>query len=177
MPHSGSTTVSDFVEQNLETEATPEATQTYAYWKSLSSSVSRLPRWRDFDWMEIPLHIISCCGVVDVVEDDREFVYRFWGTRHVSMHDQELTNRSIHEMRPPSVRDTIVNQYRIVRDAGLPRLFTSTYRSRISPWAAQEFSLRLPFSDDGAKVSHIFALSDISDDFEFARKVCEESLD
>lgn len=177
MPHSGSTMVADFVEQSLETEATPEAAQTYAYWQSLRSSGAPLPRWRDFDWMELPLHIICCCGVVDVVPDEREFVYRFWGTRHVSMHDQELTNRSIHEMRPPTVRDTIVSQYRIVRDAGLPRLFASTYRSRISPLAAQEFSLRLPFSDDGERISQIFALSDISDDLEYARKVCEESLD
>lgn len=163
-----------FVEQNLHTDASWEVAETLSYWRSLCSDDGRLPRWRDFDWMMIPIHIISCCGVVDVVGGEVEFLYRFWGTRHVAMHDQEMTRRSIHDMRPTSVRDTVLAQYRIVRDCGEPRLFVATYRSKLTSIVAREFSLRLPFSDDGESISHIFALSDISDDFEQARRVCQD---
>ncbi len=136
-----------------------------------------MPRWRDFDWMQIPLQMICCCGVVDVVNGDEEFVYRFWGTQHLAMHRQEMTNLSIHELRPSAIRDIILDQYRIVRDSAEPRLFTSTYRSRMSVAIAREYSLRLPFSDDGEKVTHILALSDILRDFHYAKKVCQTSDD
>jgi hypothetical protein len=110
--------LSVFVERDVETEASVEAAATYGYWLSLRPEGATMPRWRDFDWMQIPLYMICCCGVVDVVGGDDEFVYRFWGTQHMSMHRQEMTNRSIHEMRPSAVRDVILDQYRIVRDAG-----------------------------------------------------------
>ena len=165
--------LSVFVERDVETEASVEAAATYGYWLSLRPEGATMPRWRDFDWMQIPLYMIFCCGVVDVVGGDDEFVYRFWGTQHMSMHRQEMTNRSIHEMRPSAVRDVILDQYRIVRDAAQPRLFTSTYRSRMASTVAREYSLRLPFSDDGKTVTQIFALSDILRDFNKARKICQ----
>lgn len=167
--------LSEFVELELETDASTDAANTFAYWTSLIREGLRLPRWQDFDWMEIPVQAIPCCGVVDVVGGDDEFVYRFWGTQHVGMHDQELTHRPVRDMTPSAVRDNVLNQYRLVRDSGRPRLFASVYKSRISNIAAREFSLRLPFSDDGQTITQIFALSDINEDFEFARKVCSES--
>lgn len=169
--------LSEFVEKDVETEASVEAAQTYGYWLSLRPDGLTMPCWRDFDWMQMPVHMICCCGVVDVVGGDAEFVYRFWGTQHADMHHQEMTNRSIHEMRPSAIRDVVLDQYRIVRDSAEPRLFTSSYRSRLSAFAAREYSLRLPFSDDGQTVSHIFALSDIQRDFDLAQEVCETSDD
>lgn len=174
MPHSGTPGLSEYVEWDVEEAASAEARQTYAYWTSLRPDAETLPPWHRFDWAEIPAQMIACCGVVDVVGGQAEFVYRFWGTRHVDMHGQELTNKSVHLMRPISVRDNVLDQYRLVCTSGQARFFKSTYRNRHATYAAREFSLRLPFSDDGTRVSHIFALSDVTEDFEYARKVCED---
>jgi hypothetical protein len=120
------------------------------------------PPWRGFDWHGVPNDVIPFCGVVDVVEGPPlDFVYRFWGTAHQRAHAQELTGKSVREMRPMAESESVFAQYRETLEAAQPLFFVNTLE--VGPLGSiyEELSLRLPFSDDGINIDKIFAFSDL----------------
>lgn len=143
----------------------PEIKQCLVYWKSLKTDDSP-PSWNKFDWMKIPLDIIPYCGVVDVIIEPLDFVYRFWGTAHASAMKQELTGKSVKEMRPVSESLSVFKQYEQTFNAGEPQLFTNTIHWVSQVQDMKEYSLRLPFSDNGKSIDKILAFSDMRRDLE-----------
>jgi hypothetical protein len=152
-----------FVSENLLASTLPEVKQCIAYWNSLKVD-QELPCWDSFDWMKIPLDIIPYCGVVDVQPEPLDFIYRFWGTAHASAMKQELTGKSVKDMLPSSESLSVFGQYEETYNARAPQFFTNTIEWVSEFREMKEYSLRLPFSDDGKKVDKIFAFSDMRRD-------------
>lgn len=132
------------------------------------------PAWSEFDWSAIPPAIIPHMGVVDVRRDPVDFVYRFWGSAHVSAHAQELTGKSVREMRPAEEAESVFTQYRETLLAREPRLYVNSIRAAGSHTELTETSLRLPFSNDGVEVHQILAFSDIRKSHAGVRQLFEE---
>jgi len=138
----------------------PEIIQCLSYWDSLRGD-RMAPAWSDFDWLQFPIEIIPYCGVVDVVGEPVDLVYRFWGTAHATTMAQELTGKSVREMKPDSEGQSVFNQYMESYQARRPQLFVNTIHSFSMETEMKEISLRLPFSDTGEHVNQILAFSDM----------------
>ena len=150
-----------YCRQETHFEDRPECRALVEMWQDLRGRTIA-PSWRGFDWKGVPSNIIPFCGVVDVVDGPPlDFVYRFWGTAHQRAHGQELTGRSVREMRPEAESESVFAQYCETLEAGQPLFFVNTIE--VGPHGAvyEELSLRLPFSDDGARLDKIFAFSDL----------------
>ena len=143
----------------------PDVKQCLAYWDRVRGD-RFAPSWVEFDWSEIPNAIIPFFGVVDVVPEPLDFVYRFWGSNHTKVHHQELTGKSVTEMLPAAESQSVFAQYRITLEARKPLLFTNTIQAGKLGVKMTEISLRLPFSDDGGAVNHIVAYSNIRNHLE-----------
>jgi len=143
----------------------PEIRDCLAYWSRLRGA-RFAPAWRDFDWNEIHADLIPHFGVVDVSNEPLDFVYRFWGSAHVRAHNQEMTGKSITDMRPEAEASAVFEQYRLTFEARGPVLFENRIRAGRYEVEMLEISLRLPFSDDGETVHHLMAFSDIRLDME-----------
>ena len=139
------------------------------YWESLRGDTFA-PAWPAFDWADVPPAFIPHMGIVDVVADPLDFVYRFWGTAHADVLDQEMTGRSVREMVPKEEGESVFRQYQETLEAGKPMLFENrlTFGEYARPII--ETSLRLPFSDDGDAISHLMAFSDLREDFKYLKK-------
>ena len=139
----------------------PEVRAHLEYWRKLRGD-RIAPPWSAFDWSEINPKCIPNFTVVDVSLDPLDFIYRFWGTNLARGQKQEMTGRSVHELKPHEEGQSIYNQYREVYEAKEPILFMSS----VSGWMLEDltvFSLRMPFSDDGENVSHITSCADFQD--------------
>ena len=159
--------------RNIEDAASPDARLCLEMWQRLRGN-QFAPPWSAFDWSGIPSGIIPHMGVVDVRSDPLDFVYRFWGSAHVTAHGQELTGRSVRDMRPVEEAHSVFTQYRETLIAREARLYTNSIRLDGSETILTETSLRLPFSNDGQHIHQILAFSDIRDSHTGVRQLFEE---
>jgi len=148
----------------LDRSRYPDAGICLDYWERLRGD-RFAPRWDEFEWLQVPTEIIPHMGVVDVYSDPLDFVYRFWGSAHVDVLKQELTGKSVTEMRPVSEGQSVFSQYAETYEARRPMLFENVISAGPHLLPMEEVSLRLPFSADGERVTQILAFSDIRRDF------------
>ncbi len=171
--------ITSTIEERIEDKGDPATQSIYAYWQSLKGT--RLaPTWSSWEWMEIPLSAIPYCGVVDVIRTagNLDFIYRFWGTAQVKAHQQELTGKSLKNMRPRSLSDQVFTQYSICYDRQTPCLFTTTIENERLDQTIRKYSLRLPFTGDANNantadhaITQLFAYSFIDADEQITRRV------
>ena len=119
--------------------------------------------------MEVPVQLIPYFLVVDVRYDPRDFIYRFWGTASVSMHGIDFTNQSISRIRSPFTAKQTAAQYEEV--VTHHEAVGSEYIIRAGEGGPPyvQTSLRMPFSDDGKRVTQIATYVDWSRDHDRIR--------
>jgi hypothetical protein len=67
--------------------------QVYGYWRSKCEG-DRMPRRRDIDPVEIP-RLLPHLTIVEVVPDERRYVYRLVGTKEVEIRGRDPTGKSV----------------------------------------------------------------------------------
>jgi hypothetical protein len=159
------TVQANFTRQDPFASDSPDIRDCLDYWTRLRGR-RFAPPWPEFDWNEIRAELIPHFGVVDVCGDPLDFVYRFWGSAHVRAHNLEMTGKSVSAMRPKAEADAVFDQYRLTFEAREPLLFENRIHAGRYKVEMLETSLRLPFSDDGKRVHHLVAFSDIRLDME-----------
>lgn len=135
----------------------PDAQALYGYW--LKKRGDRpMPRRSDVDPTEIPPRLLPGISLVDVVPDDRRYVYRLMGTAEVQVRGFDPTGSSVVErFLAPDVDDALGCYDRVV----------ATRKALVDPvpfWAADgryvsEETIFLPLSDDGLNVCKIMVFS------------------
>ncbi len=130
------------------------------YWERLRGD-RFAPAWRDFDWFEIDPHLIPLFSVVDVGDQGRDFVYRFWGTWHAKMTGQELTGKSVWDIQPAAEGHAVFNQIAETVTARKPVLFDHAIQTPRYRAGVRAGTLRLPFSNDNEHVTHVVSFTDI----------------
>ncbi|MGJ3260259.1 MAG: PAS domain-containing protein [Rhodospirillales bacterium] len=131
----------------------PDFETALSYWERQRGDAFA-PAWRDFDLMEVPLHMLSACMVVDVPPGDGPLRYRFFGSAIAASHGFELTGKTSDDIQSERLRHHVINQYRTIVDGRRPRLFTSEiYVKQGVP--KRDLLLRLPLSDDGETVTGV----------------------
>lgn len=140
----------------------------YDYWLELKRE-RWAPSWLEWQWMKLPVKLIPYFLVVDVHYEPTDFVYRFYGTASVNMHNFDFTGKSVNTIRSAVTIKSTCDQYHEVMEQR--REISSSYTVQAGENGApyEQTSLRMPMSDNGDKVDQIVSFIDWRNDFEKIR--------
>jgi hypothetical protein len=135
----------------------PETVSLYEYW--LRKCGDRImPRRADVDPAEIPPRLLPCISLVDVVPDERRYVYRLVGTADAQVRGHDPTGKSVAEgFFGPSVEDALGCYDRVVATKA-PVLDPIPFTATNGRYSTEE-TMFLPLSDDGVNVNKIIVFS------------------
>ena len=118
-----------------------------------------MPARSDIDPTELKMLLPSII-LIDVVDDERRYIYRLVGTREVDQRGSDPTGKSVKEAYyAESAEETMAYLDRVVATRA-PVLYRGTYRSSRTR-TQQEDIIFLPLSRDGAAVDMIILYSHI----------------
>lgn len=130
----------------------PTVRAIYDYWDRKRGG-RPMPARRDIDPTEIVPHLPGVM-LVDVVDDERRYVYRLVGTREVEARGHNPTGRPVGEAFHGSSRDNVLRNYeRVCRERAA--LFDDYHFTAPSGRMLDEQVIFLPLSADGESVSQI----------------------
>lgn len=142
----------------------PETVLLYNYWRSKCGG-RRMPCRADIDPSEIPPRLLPCLSLVDVVDDERRYVYRLVGTADVQVRGYDPTGKSVTEgFFGPDAENALGCYDKVVATAA-PLLDPEPFLATNGRYATEE-TIFLPLSDDGVAVNKIivfFAFKDVLD--------------
>ena len=121
-----------------------------------------MPRRSDIDPTEIPPRLLPAISLVDVVPDDRRYVYRLMGTAEVQVRGFDPTGKSVREgFLAPDVDDAL-GCYDTVVAVRKALIDPVPFRAANGRYVAEE-TIFLPLSDDGLNVCKIVVFSPCHD--------------
>ena len=117
-----------------------------------------MPMRSDIDPTNMPRRVLPRISIVEVVQDDRRYVYRLVGTGDVEVRGNDPTGKSVLEgFFGPSAEDALACYDRVV--ATRAPLLDATPFTAPSGKFVEEETLFLPLSEDGINVSKILVYS------------------
>lgn len=140
----------------------------YAYW-SEHANHDGMPDWASIKLVEFPSSILPWLVIMDVVEDDRCFIFRYWGTERTNLQGVDMTGRSVKELKIPGLADAMLHQNERAVAARAPILFLNRSATP-SGVPVQYEALRLPVTDGGEQVAKVLALSRFIDEQEYTKR-------
>jgi hypothetical protein len=129
----------------------------YRYWLEKCGD-KPMPARSDIDPLEMPKGVLPGVCLVDVVSDDRRYVYRLVGTVDVEVRGYDPTGKSVLEGYFGPSAETVLANYDRVASTRAPYLDPRQYIATTGRYVTQE-TLFLPLSDDGIHVNKIFVYS------------------
>lgn len=115
------------------------------------------PSWRALDLIQIaPPAALAHCTMVEQIEDEPGFAYRFFGTWHAILHDRDLTGKSIAALRPANHAQRLKAEYAEAVARRRPVAFHFDVPVLTGTRSRREV-IRLPLSDDGIDVNAVVA--------------------
>lgn len=135
----------------------PDTRTVYTYW-SAKCGERRMPARSDIDPVEIPRPLLGGISLIDIVQDERRYVYRLVGTRDVEALGQDPTGKPVFEVPlGPSVTKSLSGLDQVV-SCREPLLEPLPF---VAPGAHYETieMILLPLSDDGCNVNKILVFS------------------
>ena len=146
-------------ERRIEFPSTchPSTIALYEYW--LTTCGDRcMPMRSDIDPTNMPRRVLPGISIVEVVQDDRRFVYRLVGTGEVEVRGNDPTGKSVLEgFFGPSAEDALACYDRVVATQA-PLLDPMPFTAPSGKFVMEE-TLFLPLSEDGINVSKILVYS------------------
>ena len=117
-----------------------------------------MPARADLDPVEMPRHWLRGICIVDVVDDERRYVYRLVGTGDVEVRGNDPTGKSVREgFFGPTAEDAL-GCYDKVVSTQAPLLDSTPFTSADGRYVTIE-TIFLPLSEDGVGVSKILVFS------------------
>lgn len=139
----------------------PETVILYEYWHRKRGD-RLMPSRGDLDPAEIPTRLLPCISLIDVVSDERRYVYRLVGTADVQVRGFDPTGKSVREaFYGPNVENAL-SCYDKVVSTRAPLLDTEPFIATNGRYASEE-TIFLPLSDDGRSVTKILVFSPFRD--------------
>ena len=146
-------------ERRIEFPSTchPNTIALYEYWLT-ACGMRRMPMRTDIDPTRIPPQILPGISLVEVVPDERRYVYRLVGTGEVEVRGSDPTGKSVLEgFFGPSAEDALACYDRVVA-TGAPFLDPVPFITPSGRHVMEE-TIFLPLSDDGINVNKILVFS------------------
>jgi hypothetical protein len=130
----------------------------YGYWLSKRGGRA-MPRRADLDPTEMPSHLLPGITLVDVVPDQRRYVYRLVGTMEVEVRGYDPTGKSVGEAYFGENAEDATECYDRVVATQAPALDPLPFLERRRGYRGAE-SLFLPLSNDDVAVNMIMVFFD-----------------
>jgi hypothetical protein len=124
----------------------------FRYWDQKRGD-RRMPRRADIDPFEMVPYLPNLM-IVDVVADERRFVYRLVGTREVEARGRDPTGKPVGDAFHGSSRENVLAHYDRVVDSRRPYFDTATV-IRTDERVDETHVIFLPLSEDDVSVSQI----------------------
>jgi len=135
----------------------PHTVALYQYW-GRKRGTRVMPSRSDIDPSEMPLGALPGVSLVDVVSDERRYVYRLVGTGDVEVRGHDPTGKSVMEgFFGPSAEDALSCYDEVVRTCA-PLLDPVPFTTSDGRYVMEE-TIFLPLSDDGTHVNKILVFS------------------
>jgi hypothetical protein len=129
----------------------------YNYWLAKGGNRA-MPARADIDPVEMPRQLLPGICIVEVVADERRYVYRLVGTGEVEVRGNDPTGKSVLEgFFGPSAEDALGCYDQVVKTRAA-LLDPTPFTAPSGKWITDE-TLFLPLSDDGATVNKILVFS------------------
>jgi hypothetical protein len=127
-----------------------------AYWRQ-KAGTRPMPGRRDIDPAEIKPYL-SAVILVDVVPDERRFVYRLVGTHEVAGRGMDPTGLAVRDSFYAESQEAALGTYEYVVREKRPFCCCDPY---VTPdgWQEHEDVVYLPLSDDGEQVNMVLVYS------------------
>jgi hypothetical protein len=129
----------------------------FRYWDRKRAG-RRMPRRGDIDPAEL-VPYLPCLMIVDVVADDRRYLYRLVGTREVEARGRDPTGRAVGEAFIGSSRERALANYDQVSLTGRPHIDLNTVittKDRLD----NSHVIFMPLSEDDQTVTQILVFTD-----------------
>ena len=137
------------------TEATAAVRNGHAYWQEKCAG-RRMPSRSDIDPSEIKQYLPHIT-LVDVVDDERRYVYRLVGTKEVELRGYDPTGRSVTDAFFAVSAENAVQNYDMARNMRAPFYVADPFQA-VDRFIGEE-DLFLPLSNDGETVNMIMIFS------------------
>jgi hypothetical protein len=129
----------------------------YEYWRTKCGD-RRMPMRSDVDPTAIPPQILRGISIVEVVPDERRYVYRLIGTGEAEVRGNDPTGKSVKEAYFGPSADDALACYDSVVSTRSPLLDTAPFTTPDGRYVTEE-TIFLPLSDDGENVQKILVFS------------------
>jgi hypothetical protein len=135
----------------------PDTITMYKYWLEKCGDRT-MPARSDIDPVEMPRRLLPGICIVDVVTDERRYVYRLVGTGDAEVRGNDPTGKSVLEgFFGPSAEDALSCYDKVVKSRA-PFLDAAPFTAPSGKYVNEE-TLFLPLSDDGMTVNKILVFS------------------
>jgi hypothetical protein len=135
----------------------PTTVALYEYWLETCGDRA-MPMRSDIDPTKMPRRVLPGISIVEVVEDDRRYVYRLVGTGEVEVRGNDPTGKSVLEgFFAPSAVDALTCYDQVVATRA-PLLDPMPFTAPGGKFVTEE-TLFLPLSEDGTNVNKILVYS------------------
>jgi hypothetical protein len=129
----------------------------YSYW--LEKCVGRrMPARADLDPVEIPRRLLPGICLVEVVSDERRYVYRLVGTGDVEVRGNDPTGKPVSEASFAPSPENALSCYDTVVATKAPLLDPEPFIALNGRYVTEE-TLFLPLSNDGTNVNMVLVFS------------------
>lgn len=129
----------------------------YGYWLEKCGG-RRMPARADLDPLEIPRRLLPGICLVDVVPDERRYVYRLVGTGDVEVRGDDPTGKSVSEASFAPSAENALGCYDTVVSTKRPLLDPEPFVAPNGRYVTEE-TLFLPLSNDGTNVDMVLVFS------------------
>jgi hypothetical protein len=129
----------------------------YEYWREKCGSRC-MPVRSDIDPTTIPPQILRGISIVEVVPDERRYVYRLIGTGEAEVRGHDPTGKSVIEAYFGPSADNALACYDSVVATRSPLLDATPFMTPDGRYVTEE-TIFLPLSEDGANVQKILVFS------------------
>ncbi|WP_119303632.1 PAS domain-containing protein [Dongia deserti] len=135
----------------------PDALLLYRYWLKKRGNRS-MPSREEIDPVEIPPQVLPGVSLIDVVPDERRYVYRLVGTGEVEARGFDPTGKSVMDgFLAPSKEDAVGCYDRVVAMRE-PLVDPVAFKAIDGRYVTEE-TIFLPLSDDGVTVNKILVFA------------------
>ena len=156
----------DLVGLNFPATCHPDTIAIYDYW-NWKCGTRLMPARSDIDPVDMPRRLLPFINLVDVVTDERRYVYRLVGTGDVEVRGQDPTGKSVLEgFFASCAEDALVCYHRVVATRR-PFLDPEPFVAPHGKYVMEE-TIFLPLSDDEINVNMILVFSHTRDIRRFA---------
>ena len=121
------------------------------------SGPTGMAQWSDIRLVDFPSSLLPVLVIMDVVDDARAFVFRYWGTERTNLQGVDMTGKSVMDLAIPGLAEGMLEQNLRAVEARGPILYRNCFRSP-SGRVVEYDALRLPVLD-GSDISKVFAVS------------------